>query len=95
MKKNKYHCYEPFYPLAKEILKYLIPFRKLKKAGYPGYDEASKYKNWNKILDKMILAFELIIKDEENFISKNREKITKRIDEGLRLFGKFFQHLWD
>lgn len=58
---------------------------------------------WLKIIDKMIEAFKLMIIDEdtsENWIltkkekhikSKNREK---KINYGMRLFIKYYRHLW-
>lgn len=47
---------------------------------------------WNGILDKMIYAFDVIIKDE-NFIEP--VEVQERVDEGLKLFAKYFQTLWD
>ena len=47
---------------------------------------------WNKILDKMIYAFQ-VIKDDENFIEP--KEVQKKVDEGLKLFAKYYQTLWD
>lgn len=88
---SKYLVYEPVFPMAKEILKYLIPFRKLKKCGYPGFDECNSMKDWNKALDRMIFAFKAIVKDSPAYHLKNQNEI----EEGMRLFGKYFAHLWD
>lgn len=88
---SKYKTYEPYHPLAKEILKYLIPFRKLKKHAYPGIDECNSLKDWNKALDKMIFSFKSIVKDDLKYSLKNYDKIT----EGLNLFAKYFKALWD
>lgn len=46
---------------------------------------------WNKILDKMILSFEHIQKDE--LITD--KKVDKEIQDGLKLFAKYFRTLWD
>jgi hypothetical protein len=93
-RKSKYLTYSPYYYLSKDILKYLIPFKKLNRFSYPGFDEANTFKKWNIVLDKMILAFELIIKDDWSNV-KMIEKNQKKIDEGLKLFSKYFQSLWD
>jgi hypothetical protein len=47
---------------------------------------------WNEILDKMILAFELIEKDELSI--ENYEEQNKKIEEGLNLFVQYFRDLW-
>jgi len=46
---------------------------------------------WRWVLDEMIWAFKQIVKDD--FI-KNHER-RERINNGLRLFGKYYQGLWD
>ena len=50
-------------------------------------------KDWNEILDKMILAFETIVKDDWKDINdmKNQEK---NINEGLSLFAQYLRGLW-
>lgn len=57
---------------------------------------------WDWVLSEMIWAFEQLNSDKEiEFFSDeewNRdgyEKYNKRIDNGLRLFGKYFRGLWD
>ena len=58
---------------------------------YPGcFDD---YKEWLKVLDKIILSFELMYKETETNeeISEDEEK---SISEGLKLFGEYFQSLW-
>ena len=47
---------------------------------------------WELIMDKMIYAFEMIKKD--NAIYWTNEEAEK-VDEGLILFGKHYQSLWD
>ena len=46
---------------------------------------------WKNILDKMILSFTHIKKDELNQDSK----VEKEIQDGLKLFAKYFRTLWD
>lgn len=74
-----------------------------------GIDEKDLYyeKKWNTILDKMITAFGLILREDdphsnnvdslswfENWIKAEEIKQNK-IKEGLQLFAKYFQALWD
>ncbi len=72
----------------------------------PEYDRPFSEKRWNYILDEMIFAFEKIKDDEwdleiyerhRGWIDEafaEREAIQKRINNGLRLFGKYYQSLW-
>lgn len=48
-------------------------------------------KRWNGILDKMILSFEHIKKD----VLIPGKKVEKEIQDGLKLFAKYFRTLWD
>jgi hypothetical protein len=45
---------------------------------------------WNKILDKMIRTFETIISKKSLMWKKD-----KKVEKGLRLFSKYFLHLWN
>ena len=54
------------------------------------WDRAQR--RWNKILDSMILAFELTIKDQEGLLSDTEHK---QIYAGLQAFGKYLLALWD
>lgn len=66
------------------------------------YDNDGHYfKRWDYVIDEMIWAFEHIANDEwEHQVliqSNNREEyafMQNRIDNGLRLFGKYFRNLW-
>lgn len=54
------------------------------------------FRRWDWILDEMIFAFENIIKDDDNFEDRdNYLRIQNRVNNGLKLFGKYFQCLWD
>lgn len=70
------------------ILPRLILYRE-NSNGYP-YCLGSQEK-WNKKLDKMIVAFELIIKQHE---TEEIEEDNKKIKKGLKLFSKWFRCLW-
>jgi hypothetical protein len=51
---------------------------------------------WKYVIDEMILAFERIVDDNwsVDVPSENWVKEEERIDNGLRLFGKYFRGLW-
>jgi hypothetical protein len=49
---------------------------------------------WEWILDEMIWSFEYIIYDANDAKIWNQED-QNRVDNGLRLFGKYYQNLWD
>ena len=81
--------------LAKIILPRLVFFKNSDRKAHP---IGISPKTWEKILDKMILAFELILSEfEEEKMPSKKEwlKRDKQIDEGLELFGKHFRDLWD
>ena len=46
---------------------------------------------WDWVLNEMIWAFEQHIEDDCSF----EEKINERKKNGFRLFGKYYQGLWD
>lgn len=99
------------YTVAKFIIPRLKYFKKVNNGIpnkiYKKYKDSNKkcsentevaYKEWNKIIDKMILAFQRIIDEDEDFHDwkdkkywNKQEKIKK---EGLDLFRKYFNDLW-
>jgi hypothetical protein len=91
------------YHLADLILPRLIAFEKMKRNGVPGIlckvdgteqDFEKESQEWESILDKMILAFQLIVDDKYESIEQLIER-DKKIEEGTMLFGKYFRSLWD
>ena len=48
------------------------------------------FKRWDYVLDEMIFAFEIIATDNDYHSTEN-----ERVQNGLRLFGKYYLHLWD
>lgn len=74
--------------LARDIVPRLQAFKELDKHGYP--EMAGDMKQWDKIIQKMIDAFELI----RGSVCHTEEE-NKIIDEGLGLFSKYFLYLWD
>lgn len=104
---------------SKYILPRLRRYRKMEKHGYPTMvivkkdikgcsDKKDLYyeRKWDIILDKMIIAFGLILREEgshsdnvdgcwfENW-QKAEEIRRDKIKEGLELFVKYYQCLWD
>lgn len=75
-----------YHVLAKLISPRLMSFKALDKNGYaPGLHDINE---WNKVIQKMIDAFELLegtkaLSDDEN----------KKVEEGLSLFCKYFRNL--
>lgn len=87
------------------IAKYILPRLKLYKKltiAYPGYGEANTSKKWGELLDKMIWSFEQAVNYYEIYElidyndadwKEKRKEINDKIQEGLLLFAKWFQHL--
>ena len=79
--------YSLYYTLGLVILPALKEF-KAKTPGYPG--SLSSPEEWDEILDKMIYAFEHIINDSVDTTKTE----YKKVQQGLNLFGKWYQALW-
>lgn len=72
--------------LTPVILSGLKEFRAKNRHSYPvGIASVAA---WNAILDKMIRSFEQLMLDNNRYAEGD-------VEEGLALFGKYFQYLWD
>jgi hypothetical protein len=66
-----------------------------------GETDPDFFKRWDWVLDEMIYAFDCKVNKEEvymRFDIKDRIGIKKeqdRISNGFRLFGKYYESLWD
>lgn len=69
---------------------------------YPGYDEVDAPEKWDALLDKMIWSFEQAANYYEIYESidykdlnwkEKQKELNDKIQEGLLLFAKWFQHL--
>jgi len=64
-----------------------------------GKTDDNYYKRWDWVLDEMIYAFDCKAnKDEPYMLIEDIEEIKKeqqRISNGFRLFGKYYESLWD
>ena len=77
---------------------YILPRLRAFRDHHAGYPGSLTDKQWQKILDNIVDAFELIaIRDAwELGNDKGRiEKNEKKIKKGLRLFAKWYLYLWD
>lgn len=68
------------------------------------YADDNLHKRWEWVMDEMIWTFEALTSDDDllfyhektgEFDMKGYKKHQKRIDNGLRLFGKYYRSLWD
>ncbi|MBR4572405.1 MAG: hypothetical protein IKO28_03185 [Prevotella sp.] len=74
--------------LAQLIVPRLQAFKALDKHGCPnGFEDMCE---WNKTIQKMIDAFELM-----KYAAPTNKDEERRIEQGLDLFRKYFRHLWD
>lgn len=80
------------YTIACFVYPRLKRFIELEPAGYPA-QSFETYEDWIEALKKMLYSFECVIKDGDG-VYITRENMEK-VDEGLRLFGEYFQSLWD
>ena len=66
--------------------------------GFENKSFEEQTKAWNDVLDKMILSFELIKEEDNDFEIHSTEYYqdqNSKIQEGLKLFSTYFRHLWD
>ena len=87
VKIDKWDTWSMDHSLAHIILPML---KQLKETNY-GYPADLTEAKWNDIMDKMIYAFEHKVLDGDMFDTGDQ----KKMQEGFRLFGKYYQNLWD
>lgn len=75
--------------LNKTIVGFILPRLKVFREKHCSTPENMSKEEWNSVLDKMIVSFELLLKEENT----NEEKL--KIDSGLRLFSRYLEKLWD
>lgn len=78
--------------LTDTICRFIIPRLKRFKEVNNGMPNPLTMNEWNAIIDKMLLAFELTTREEGSRIWNDEE--SKQIDEGLDLFREWFMALW-
>lgn len=103
-------CEYEFFSLDYSLALYIYPRLRYFRDNYaeiatPGcfcYDKNGKHidnpnetnRRWLEVLDKMIKAFQYIIKEPDWNTSEEIHKIGKVIDEGLQLFAQYYNCLW-
>lgn len=79
--------------LEHTIARFIIPRLKAFKensVGYPGCFKNEK--EWEKVLNKMIRAFELVVRDEGSLYFNDKEE--KEYNQGMNAFKNYFLCLW-
>jgi hypothetical protein len=78
--------------LDNSIAKFVLPrLKRFREITY-GYPSNLTLEKWQKILDKMIYAMDMVCKEwDGNFVPEDDHK---KVAEGLKLFGQYFRHLW-
>ena len=83
--------YRDTWSLDQSIAEYTYPRLKHLRSKLHGYPDGLTFKKWEKIIDKMLFAFEKVL-DEDYLYDKRTDK---KVQAGLELFGKYFRNLWD
>jgi hypothetical protein len=55
--------------------------------------DANHFRRWDWVMDEMIFAFET--KCNDNYVFEISEEDRQRVRNGFRLFGKYYEGLWD
>ena len=81
-KKNRSIKYKDIYSLDNTIARFVLPRLKFFKKNIIGYPPDITYEEWKSIIDKMILAFELILDTSEPDFGERKYHIEK-IDDNI------------
>jgi hypothetical protein len=89
--------------LDNAILRFTLPrlkaLRKITQSYPCTFEEGNTEEGWDRwkvMLDKMIHAIELKLKDEYWYVeSATVDKDTAKVEEGMSLFHEYFDALWD
>lgn len=60
-----------------------------------GETDEQFFNRWDWVLDEMIWAFTYKRDNFDSLLDKNREAAQERMSNGFRLFGKYYESLWD
>ena len=60
-----------------------------------GETDEQFFNRWDWVLDEMIWAFTYKRDNFDSLLDKNREAAQARMSNGFRLFGKYYENLWD
>lgn len=99
---NEYGFYrEETWNLDYTIARFILPRLVYLKEKSDGYPAELTPELWLQLLDKMILAFDHIYNERGNALYSHTMTEAERTtwenekQEGLMLFAKFFEHLWN
>lgn len=53
------------------------------------------HNRWEFVLDEMIFAFEMKSQDDDIEYSEDNKEVFERMSNGFKLFGKYYESLWD
>ena len=79
------------------MAKFILPRLKLFKKVNNGHPGNLTEESWDEMIDKMIFAMQLLADGRWDYDSDDIEKSRAdwdKVQEGLNLFGEYFQHLW-
>jgi hypothetical protein len=66
---------------------------------YQGETDKNYFKRWEYVLDEMIYSFDCKANKDEPYMrfddKESMDKEQERISNGFRLFGKYYENLWD
>lgn len=102
-------CWDLSKVLSEVILLGLQKFKAMKRCGYPANfvtgNEEKDVQAWEDTIDKMIWSFNEVYNDnmnqpliDDNDVDQYSVAIVEyfaRLQEGLELFGKYYNDLWD
>lgn len=97
--RNKIDVWNLDHSLAKIIYPALIEFKE-KSVGFPGVidpldaPDIKEDDRWSYIIDEMVWSFSIIADDEDVDICLESDDFRNRVDNGVRLFGKYYRDLW-
>lgn len=53
------------------------------------------HRRWDWIMNEMIWAFEYKRDNFDSLLAEDRQAVQERLTNGFRLFGKYYEGLWD
>ena len=77
--------------LKTTIAKFILPRLKHFKERHFDHPCDITFEKWNEILDKMIFSFEYYANDKLEIVS---EENFEKVEEGIKLFARYFGDLW-
>ena len=60
-----------------------------------GETDEQFFNRWDWVLDEMIWAFTYKRDNFDSLLAEDREAVQARMSNGFRLFGKYYENLWD